>query len=265
MDTFLCNHDMHTHTFLSACCHDERMTPENMLRYAQEQGYDLLCLTDHMWDSAVPGASEWYAPQDAAHVHRSLPLPDGGKTRFVFGCETEFCGGDKLGLSAAHFDDFGFIIIPPDHFHMVDFVRPASVDQPEAIARLLVERLEDIAKLPLPFQKIGIAHLTTSLINKGKSKYDVIAAIDIDRFSEAIRRLSRLGAGIELNGACFQPGWEEHADIELKLYRAAKAAGAKFYLGTDAHQYERLRRVQECLPQVVSALGLRGADRFILP
>lgn len=48
MGKFLCDHDLHCHTILSACCHDERQTPANMLAVAEAHGYSTLCLTDHL-------------------------------------------------------------------------------------------------------------------------------------------------------------------------------------------------------------------------
>lgn len=264
MGCFPINHDMHAHTVLSSCCQDPRQTVSNILAHAQSSGYALQCITDHLWDASVPGASPWYAPQDIAHVKRSLPLPPSGGVRLAFGCETEFLGGDKLGLSPGHMNDFDFIIIPPNHFHMADFVRPASVTDPEDIALLLTRRLEEIARLPLPFHKVGIAHLTTGLIRKGGDKYEVLRAVPEERFFDAMRRLQRLGAGIEINGASYKEGWLGHQEDELRLLRLAKAAGCRFYLGSDAHSLEALDRVPQALPTVVSLLGLTDADLFTL-
>ncbi len=75
--------DLHCHSSLSSCCGDERMVPERILRHAVEVGYEAICLTDHLWDSAVPGASKWYAPQDIAHVRSALPLPEDPACRFI--------------------------------------------------------------------------------------------------------------------------------------------------------------------------------------
>lgn len=79
-----------------------------------------------------------------------------------------------------------------------------------------------------------------------------------------MRAFAKSGAGIELNGACFAPTWQEHKDEELCLYRIAKQAGCKFYLGSDAHMQEKMLRIVEVLPEVVEALGLTDADRFCL-
>ena len=79
-----------------------------------------------------------------------------------------------------------------------------------------------------------------------------------------MRAFAKNGAGIELNGACFGPTWQEHKNEELCLYRIAKQAGCKFYLGSDAHMQEKMLRIVEVLPEVVEALGLTDADRFCL-
>ena len=72
---FPLNHDLHCHSVLSECSSDPEMTVERILRHAEEHGYSVQCISDHLWDAAVPGASKWYAPQDIAHVKQSLPLP----------------------------------------------------------------------------------------------------------------------------------------------------------------------------------------------
>ena len=125
-------------------------------------------------------------------------------------------------------------------------------------AQSLGQREEQLRTL----QAIGDS--LAGLINRGKNKYDVINAINPDRFFEAVRAFAKSGAGIELNGACFGPTWQEHKNEELCLYRIAKQAGCKFYLGSDAHMQEKMLRIVEVLPEVVEALGLTDADRFCL-
>ena len=91
--------DLHLHSALSACCHDENLTPQTMLDYAEAHNYSALCLTDHLWDSAVPGPSDWYAPQNIEHVRSALPLPKPkGSMPFYFGCETELPVTDNADI-----------------------------------------------------------------------------------------------------------------------------------------------------------------------
>lgn len=264
MKPFSIDHDLHAHTILSSCCADPNQTVEAIVQHALEAGYTTQCITDHLWDARVLGASQWYRPQDIGHIRRVLPLPKVHGLQLLFGCETEFLGGDRIGLRLDHFDQFDFVIIPPNHFHMIGFVRPESVETPQEIADLLVQRLEEIAALPLPFHKVGIAHLTTSLVNKGGDKLLVIDSINQERYHDVMRLLAKTGVGIELNATCFQPGWEAEEELELRLYRIAKDAGCRFYLGSDAHSVEGLGAVSKVLPGVVTSLKLTEADRFWL-
>lgn len=262
--TFPIDHDLHCHTYLSSCSGDPAQSVEAILAHAKKYGYTTQCVTDHLWDSAVPGASAWYAPQDVAHVSQNLPLPQDDQVRLVFGCETEFLGGAHLGLDASHYDDFDFIVIPPNHFHMKNFVRPESYDTEEKIAGLFVERLEDISKLDLPWHKVGIAHMVCGLIFREGDPNRVYELVDEARFRAVMGRFAALGAGIEINLSSFWPDWRPNARAMLRLYRLAKEEGCKFYLASDAHHPRELDLVPGLAPAVVEALGLTADDKFIL-
>ena len=260
--SFPIDHDLHTHTVLSSCSGDPLQTPERLLRHAVENGYTVQCVTDHLWDSRVPGASGWYAPQDVEHIKKSLPLPKDDRVKMVFGCETEFTGGKHLGLHPSRYDDMGFIVIPPNHFHMRGFVRPVSYDTEEKIADLLVERLEEISLMDLPFRKVGIAHMVCSLIFTEGDELAVYRAVDEKRFRAVMHRFARLGAGIEINTSCFGDMTPENECDYLRLYRLAKAEGCKFYLASDAHHPSELDLVGRYAKPVIDALGLTENDLF---
>lgn len=265
MGAFPIDHDLHTHTHLSLCSRDPEQNTMKLLTHAKENGYTVQCVTDHLWDADVPDPSGFYAPQDIAHVKQSLPLPQDDAVRFVFGCETEFCGGKKLGLSPAHYDDFDFIIIPPDHFHMVDFVRPASYDTEEKVADLLVERLEELTLFDLPWHKVGIAHLNTRLIFRDGDVCKVLRSMDTARLHNVFHKFAALGAGIELNMTAFGEPYDRDPEAHLNIYRIAKEEGCKFYLGTDAHHPDKLDLIPQLAPGVVEALGLTDEDLFRIP
>ena len=113
--------DYHIHTYLSSCSADPEQNPERILQYARENGLTEVCITDHLWDAAVPGASGWYQPQDIAHVREILPLPEDPAVKMHFGCETDMDREFRLGLAEEHFDQFEFIIVPTTHLHMRGF------------------------------------------------------------------------------------------------------------------------------------------------
>lgn len=258
------DHDLHQHSFLSSCSSDPNMTPQGLLDNAVQNGYHTICITDHVWDSRVSGASNWYKPQDIEHIKKALPLPSAEGVRFCFGCETEYCGGDKLGLSRESLDLFDFIVIPVNHFHMIDFVRPSSFNTPELVADLMMTRLEELQQLQLPWDRVGIAHFTCSLIFSEGRYEDVFEHMPADRLLKIFHNFAEKGTGIELNAASFKPGWEKNFDVLLYPYRMAKKAGCKFYFASDAHAIGDLQ-IEGRLRPVVEALNLVEGDIYKIP
>lgn len=256
------NHDIHLHSFLSSCCSDERMTPNTILEHAVRKGYDTVCITDHCWDSAVPGASDWYAPQSVEHILGGPALPESKDVRMLRGCETEYCGGKKLGLSRAGFDRMAFVAIPINHFHMKNFVCSEEIVSPRDIALLQMERLEQLLALDLPWQKIGIAHFTCPLARRGENLTEVIREMPDDRLLRIFRLFAQRGTGIELNATCFPAA--EDFDEMLRPYRIALDAGCKVYYSSDAHRVENLE-IDALLAPVIRALRLTPQQLYRIP
>ena len=89
------DHDLHIHTELSSCSRDPDQNAAFLLKYAKTNGLTTICVTDHFWDETVPGASNWYMPQNYAHIcalKKELP-PSDSSLKILFGCE---CECDKL-------------------------------------------------------------------------------------------------------------------------------------------------------------------------
>ena len=217
---FQVNHDLHLHTHLSLCSNDPEINPDSVLRFGEENDYECLCITDHYWDEhCAPAPNGFYAPQDTARVKRSLPLPESTKLRYCFGCETDFWGGDRIGVSPESYDLFDFIVVPPNHLHM-ESCDPAVYNTAEKRARLFEERMEELTRLALPWKKIGLAHLTCGLTYPGKNAFEVFNQLDMERIRMCFRFLAEHGAGMELNASCFRDEvWEEHREECLRMYR----------------------------------------------
>lgn len=260
---FSIDHDYHIHTSLSTCCHDAAMTPSNILPIVKQQGCREIVITNHFWDKNMPGADDWYGPQDLAHIQKLLPLPDCKDLAVYFGCETEFCGGEKIGISPDSYDAFDFIIVPFNHLHN-NFSRPVDCVTPGQVAQLFMDHFEQLLAINLPWKKMGIAHLTCPLTYPGENLYQIFEQLDSSRLRQCFRQLKAWGAGIELNAACFNPGWEQHENTFLEIYRLAKAEGCKFYCGSDAHSLESLPRLNKNLLPVVEKLGLTALDQYII-
>ncbi|MBQ8814272.1 MAG: hypothetical protein IJZ85_07250 [Lachnospiraceae bacterium] len=261
--SFLINHDLHIHSQLSSCCGDPEQTTARILRYAEDNDFTDICLTDHYWDEDVPGASKWYMPQNTPHLMKALPLPQSDRVRFRFGCETEMDMRGTIGISEKRMELFDFIIIPTTHLHMAGFTINGDADVAER-ADAWVNRLDSVLNRDLPFEKIGIAHLTCALM-AGKrpafSHIDVLRLISDETMRELFTLAAKREVGIELNFNVAKYD-EETLDEMFRPYQIAKACGCKFYLGSDAHGIDQLLAAKENFRRIVARLGLTEEDRF---
>lgn len=259
------DNDLHIHSKLSLCSDDENQTAERILRYAKEKGITTLCLTDHFWDEAVECESPWYSMQGYSHIKKALPLPEADGVRFLFGCETEFDKNLTLGLSRENFDLFDFIVIPVTHFHIDGFVlTDEQAKNTKSRAEAWAYRLDKLLEMDLPFEKIGLAHLTCDLMAKTRGEYlEIIRLLDENEMKRLFEKAAHLGVGIELN-ACDLMFSEDEAETVLRPYRIAKSCGCKFYMGSDAHHPNELDAAPDLFEKAVELLGLEETDKFII-
>jgi len=189
------DHDFHVHTFLSSCNKDSASTPANILKAAAESGLESLAITDHMWDAAMPGASKWYAPQDYDHimqVRAQLPENRHG-LRVLIGCETEYCGNGKVGISRKTADRLDFVLIPMSHFHMKGFTISESITDSREVAELMVRRFQEVLDLDLAD---GIAHPFIPLGFKDRVD-EILGLISDQQLEDCFGRAAALGVSIE--------------------------------------------------------------------
>lgn len=263
---YIVDHDYHIHSNLSSCSNDPEQTPKRLLRYAEDNNFKQICITDHFWDEAVPGASNWYKPQDFAHISQSKPLPQSDNVKFLFGCETELDKFLTLGVSQERIKEFDFIIIPTTHFHMKGFT--LSEEQCESLenrAKAWVEHFEAVLDMPLPFKKIGIAHLTCGLI-ANSSRIDYLKTLELipsEEMERLFKKAASLRVGIELNSSDMKFS-DEEADIVLRPYKIAKQCGCKFYCGSDAHHPAAFDNAKAIFERAVHLLDLKETDKFTL-
>lgn len=262
---YVYDHDFHIHSQISDCSQDPEQTTERILAYAKENNLTTICLTDHFWDEAVPGASPWYQIQNFKHIEKAKPLPQAEGIRFLFGCETELTKELTLGISPECFDNFDFVIIPTTHLHMRGFTIGEDEEAPEIRAKYWVSRLEAVLNMNLPFHKVGIAHLSTTLLARPPREnflkvLELIPEADIVRL---FQKAANLGCGIELN-EYDMTFTDEEADTILRPFRIAKQCGCKFYLGSDAHHPKGLDEAKAIFERAISLLELTEDDKFRL-
>lgn len=258
---FQADHDLHIHSFLSDCSTDPEQLPEKILALEAENGFTTLCLTDHMWDAAIPGASKWYAPQTFEHISQALPLPQREGMRFWFGCETDMDRFGTIGISRAVMDKMDFIIVPTTHMHMNGFTLDGSEGARER-AELWIKRFDALLDADLPFYKVGVAHLTCTLIWRNRH-LEVMSLIPKDEYHRLFQKAAKVGIGIELN---FEPSsfTQEELEIMLTPYRIAKEEGCKFYFGSDAHSNADTRAAKAKVDGILALLDLTEEDKIPL-
>ncbi len=264
---FPIDHDYHIHSKLSACSKDPEQSTAHILEYAKEHGYRQICLTDHFWDETVDGASRWYTPQNYDHVRQSLPLPQAEGIEFLFGVETEMTKDNILGISPDRYDAFDFIIVPISHFHMVGFtLSEEDAATVEGRANRFLAKLEAVLSMPLPFHKIGLAHMANDTIGgRDLTMYcQVLRQITGERLRALFTKAAALGVGIELNTSCLAFRSEEEAQAVTDFYTVAKECGCKFYIGTDAHHPAQLVGQKDVAQRFADRLGLTEEDRFYI-
>lgn len=259
------DHDFHIHSNISSCSNDPEQTKENILEYAKLNKLNKICITDHFWDNSVTGASTWYSPQNYDWISKSLPLPQTENTNFLFGCETEIDKFMNLGINKSNFDLFDFVIIPTTHLHMKGFaISQEDASTIEGRAKVWVSRLESLLDMDLPFNKIGIAHLTCGLIAPTREEYlKVLDSISSDDMEKLFTKAAKLGVGIELNKNGFSFA-EAEKETVLRPFKIAKNSGCKFYLGTDAHSIQAFKTAPEVFERAITLLDLKESDKFYL-
>lgn len=258
------DHDFHIHTHLSSCSRNPAQTTARILEYAEAYQLHTVIITDHFWDSEhIECPIPWYLPQDFEHLCKALPLPQSPRVKFLFGCETEM-GGDhrQIGISEQRIRDFDFIIVPTTHLHMPIFNQEAGAEER---AQVWCKRLAALLERDLPFHKIGLAHLSCSLMDKRThdGALQVLQHITDQEFEGLFTLAAQKGLGIEINDN--PPRYDKSEWSKLfRPYKIAKNCGCKFYFGSDAHSPEAFDKAIANMQLFIDELKLTESDKFIL-
>ena len=269
------DHDLHLHSYLSLCSSYGRQVPSLLLDYALQNDLSTIAITDHYWDERVPGASFtgpyvsgaaiWYSMQNTARTDLALPLPQHEGVRFLYGCETEMDMHCRIGISPEEMERREFIIIPTTHMHFAGLTIPRDKTTEQDRALLWEQRFAALLDMDLPFHKIGIAHLTCSLMSPevtAKSTANCLSYIADDTMKELFGKAAKCGVGIELNLSV-----KKNKDVLeeiLRPYRIAAECGCKFYLGSDAHDLEDFDGAKANFARIIDLLDLTEDQKFIL-
>ena len=143
---YTADHDFHIHSTVSPCCHDEGQTPEAILDYAIKNGFNKICLTNHLWDESVKSVGEWHPEQRFSFITKALPLPQDENVKFLFGAEAEMDYNFTLGVSDEHIECFDFITVSTTHLHLEGYTVKKRPQKPEEAAELWLTRFEELLK-----------------------------------------------------------------------------------------------------------------------
>lgn len=261
---YVVDHDYHIHSQLSLCSDDPGQTTAAILQYAKDNGLSKIVVTDHFWDSTVPGASEWYEQQDYAHISKALPLPQDPQVQFLFGCETEMDQFLSIGLSPEIYEKFDFIIVPTTHLHMTNFTLDEKDFALDRRAERYVQRFHALLDADLPFGKVGIAHMTCGCIDdrNWENHLDILDMVSDETFTAIFQKASQKGLGIELNYYDFRDYKGNDLSRMLRPYKIAKQCGCKFYLGSDSHHPQDFIDAKQRAADFVQLLQLEESDKF---
>lgn len=258
------DHDLHIHSWLSACSRNPEQNPGRLLRYAQEYGLKKVCITDHFWDEDQGSGAPCYGEENLFEKKAMLgEFPQAEGAQLLFGVETEMNREMKLGLSREHFGVLDFVVIPTTHLNMMGLTLTRTEgDSTEKRANLWLKRLDAVLSKDLPFHKIGIAHLTcrTMAYWSRETELEIYKKLPETEVIRLMQGAAELGVGIEIN-SCSMLYTPEEADTVLKIYRIAKECGCKFYLGSDAHHPQELDRAPKLFQKAVDALSLTETDK----
>lgn len=257
------DHDFHIHTFLSLCSGDPEQTVENIVKYAIENNLKQICITNHLWDKSVPGASEWYKTQDFKHISKILPLPENCGPDVLFGAETEFTKDCKLCISGENLKKLDFLIIPITHLHLCGVaIDEENAKSTKGRAKTWINKFRALLNMELPFEKIGLAHLATPLIAPTHEEYiEVLKLLPEAELKTLFEKAANLGVGIELNSHDMSFA-DEDSETVLRIFKIAKQSGCKFYLGSDAHHLQAFENIDKIFKRAVDLLELTEEDKF---
>lgn len=234
------DHDFHIHTTLSLCAHDGTATVENYIRNARRNGVRRLGFSNHMWDSAVPGASEaFYKPQDYKHLELLRPeieKYDGcDGVRLFFGCEAEYDPVHRgIALTEEVARRFDYILVPNSHTHMM---MPKAFYEPKSRhAQFMLQAFLDIVKSPLARYITAIAHPFSAVCCPYPREL-LYPLISEEQYAEAFTLACKADIAIELNihGYASYTLQQILDHPSIPMFAIAKECGCKFIFGSDAH------------------------------
>ena len=256
-------HDLHVHTYLSACCRDrENMTPAKILAEAAARGGQLVGFSDHIWMNKDVPASGWYRPQDATQIRRLrndlAALEEHTSVRVSVGCEADMRAPGEFSITPEFAACLDHVLLSCSHFHMKDFVEQPADTTPRAVAehlvRFFISGVESglATSIAHPFLPVGDTERLDA----------ILGSLSDAELTDALGVAAERRVALEITvGFLPKPAPQPSFSLEtpLRLLTLAREAGCRFTFGTDAHDMDALGSLSRLQP-LVDRLGLTAAD-----
>ena len=237
--------NLHVHTYRSECALPEMTIPDLCERGAT-LGYQAIALTDHVnlgrpWELEVLRA-------DAEELAGYQP-----PLRVLLGTEATMLSPTQLCLPAAAAQGLDFVMVAANHYHLEFVEQPPSLD-PDVVAAHCLAMTEGAIAL-------GYCDVIAHPLLRGSvplTVRELAQAYPDQGLAQLCRKAAAAGVALEINPRLPRAV----PDFFSRLFAAARAAGARFTLGTDAHRLVSLDYDPEhhaTLPELY-ALGLRPQD-----
>ena len=253
------DHDLHIHTYLSACCSDKQHIPKNIIALAEEMNVHTIGFADHIWQNPNYQPNDWYKQQDENQILKlretlkSIETP----TRILVGCEADTVKPGIFSITQEFAETLDFVILSCNHFHISDLVEQPESDAPKHLAKHILKFFRSGASSKLatsivhPFMPLGYMHAFDK----------TIASISDAEFSDAFGLACDNGVAIEITTGFIPELSKFNFSIEtpIRFLSLAKQAGCKFTLATDSHTPEAQRKLPE-LKAITDALELEESD-----
>lgn len=226
-------HDIHIHSSLSKCAQTGSEFADYMAA-AAENKLEYIGFSDHLWDSAVPGANSWYAPQDIEHVCKLKDTITACKQygiKVFFGCECEYIGNNIISLHPDNAEIFDYVLVSANHFHM-PFVRSAAINGGKELANLFYTRFKEVCEFDFV---TGIAHPFIPIGFAGREK-EVLQLLEERELEKCFALAAACNKSVELNIYCIYDMKNAGVlDDYIRILQIARDCGCNFHVGSDAH------------------------------
>lgn len=247
--------DFHVHTNLSRCAPGDTTLQSQIDGLCDfPDGLDTLGISNHLWDSSIPGASNWYKGQDVPHVlllREEMKSVNTRKKRILLGAEVEMASDCDVCITRENARLFDYLLITVSHFHMKGLVISPEITDADTVRELLIKRFIAACKWDSPV-KCGICHPFYPM-SFYHIENEILSKITDAEYEKCFNEAKKGNKSIEIHASILRPVDPDENGIArqyARMLRIARECGCSFHIGSDVHKPNRetgilLRRAAE--------------------